>query len=196
MKLRRLLPFLLLWILPFNSHAVQFTFTDYEFFGIPCFPGSSSDWCFEVVAGEGIEIIEVNDLGWGYEINYEMSIDEGYIHCTLSDWSITGLSAPNLGVDFLIHVWDGIWPYHEFILPDTFCDYHGPVVQATRVVDDMLLIFWDTYPCAMDYRIESSSSLYGPFETENTGTIEDCYWITPLLPGQKFYRVIAIGEPW
>ncbi len=51
--------------------ANQFTFTDWDFLGLDCFPGTALGMDFEFVAGDGIEVLNFSVWDWGqYDILY------------------------------------------------------------------------------------------------------------------------------
>jgi hypothetical protein len=102
--------------------ANQFTFTDYDFNGVDCFPQSTAGWNFELVAGDGLEIVSFDDLGWGYAVLYTGG---GELTVTLSDCEVAMLGAmfivglPNVDFNFYFNSAE----VDVIYFPMTFCDF-------------------------------------------------------------------------
>ena len=192
MKLQRLLLLLLLCYLPHNSQADQLTLGSWDFLGIDCFPGYLVGCCFEVTAGEGVEIIDITYWDWDqYDISYELYTDESYLYCSLSYWNV----GVDFGADFLIRVCQDMWdPWYEIYLPYTFCDYPipVPVINAINVTDGLVELSWDAALCLQEYRVYSALTPSGPFSPDNSGTFSGTSWTAPLPPANRFYYIVAV----
>jgi len=145
-----------------TAMAGQLTVTDWDFFGLDCFPTEDSTpnlgWTFEAEAGAGIEIVDINVWGYGqYDVIYTGG---GLLSCKLNN------CPENVGADFVCDMPDDdfnhYYPYVVLEAPTTFCDYTCPDLPGIDV---------PTY--SYDYgTVTVGSSLDWELVITNTGNID------------------------
>ena len=106
-----------------NALAGQLTIGDWDFIGLPCFPGTTVDWEFTVEPIGPVTIVEITIWDWGqYDVVYSGG---GLMLVTLTNCNIGG----TLGAQFEVDVPDDIFNHYlpEVVveMPATFCDFCG-----------------------------------------------------------------------
>jgi len=69
----------------------------------------------------------------------------------------------------------------------------APQNVTTSLVGATIRLSWTAVPYATSYKIYSSSTPYGTFVEDTTGTINGTQWTTNIVNVRKFYKVTAYG---
>jgi len=113
--------------------AGQLTIGDWDFPGLPCFPGFSEGWNIEAPSNEDVTVISITITDIGGYMQYEIVYSGG----GLLDVSLHNCPDENYGADFVCDLPDDPFNhYYPEVVVDpvtTFCDYECPEVPDIDV---------------------------------------------------------------
>ncbi|MBL7034080.1 MAG: hypothetical protein ISR91_08045, partial [Candidatus Delongbacteria bacterium] len=117
-----------------NALAGQLTIGDWDFIGLPCFPGTTVDWEFTVEPIGPVTIVEITIWDWGqYDVVYSGG---GLMLVTLTNCNLGGTDGAQFEVDLPDDIFNHYLPEVVVEMPTTFCDFCGSAGFEIALVGD------------------------------------------------------------